>query len=114
MKFENYLGSSIIFSVAIIFLIIGLAQYFSKGPVTFYTGEEPLPRYKYKDIKKWNHGHGIMWIAYSVIVILGAVISIIIGSDNVLILIPMMGSIIVPLPFLIVCHNMMVKKYIYK
>lgn len=45
-------------------IILGIVQYNSKRPVSFWAGKEPPKPEEITDIKAYNHRHGIMWICY--------------------------------------------------
>lgn len=55
--------------IALALLAIGVKQIKSKTPVSFYPGDEAPAENMLKDPKKWNCGHGALWIAYGVIVL---------------------------------------------
>lgn len=112
MKAEDILGLVIILLVAAVMLVLGIVQFTSKRPVTFYTGEKPLDRSRYSNVKKWNRLHGIMWIIYGFIIICGGCIMFMIGSDTPFCVIPFFAAILCPLPLLILCHKKLSKKYI--
>ena len=50
--------------------VIGVKQMKSPTPVSFYPGDEPPSENMLKDLKKWNYGHGILWMAYGIIVLI--------------------------------------------
>lgn len=112
MRAEDIMAVTIIAFVAAVMLIIGLVQFTSKKPVTFYTGEMPLDISRYTNVKKWNHAHGILWMSYGLIIIAGCIAAHLIGSDTPLCVIPYFASILVPLPLMILCHKMLQKRYI--
>lgn len=95
---------------ALIMVGIGLAQFKSKEPVAFYSGEKPPRREKLTDVSAWNKKHGKMWIVYGVIIMISYFISLMIG-DSVWIVIPLCGGVVVPLIFMMRYHNKLKKEY---
>ena len=115
MKAEDIIGLSIYVFVALMIIIIGIFQYRSKKPVSFYTTEDPLPNEKYIDIIKWNHYHGLMFMIYGFIIILGCLLGmLIIKHNDVLSAIVCIVFVIFPLPIVILIHERLKKKYINK
>ena len=98
------------FLVAGIMVILGIVQIRSKKPVGFYTGEKPFAASELSDVHAWNISHGIMWVVYGLIIAGGFIVGAAI-MDSILCLIPIMGSILIPLPVLILVHHCLIKKY---
>ena len=94
---------------AIIFIVLGVIQYKSKKPSGFYTGEQFNPS-EISDIGAWNHRHGIMWILYGSLFPILWGLSFFISSSPMYLLV-FMGIILVPLPFMIVYHHYLEKRY---
>ena len=115
MKTEDIIGLSIYAFVALIIFTIGILQYRSQKPVSFYTTEDPLPSDKYIDIKKWNHLHGLMFMIYGFVIILGCLLGmVIIKHNDVLSAIVCIVFVLFPLPIVILIHEKLKKKYIKK
>ena len=91
-------------------IILGIVQYRSKEPVGFYSGEEPPKREELTDIDAWNKKHGKMWIIYGILIIISYVVSIPI-MDSSLCVIPISGGMLVPIIFIIIYHNKLIKRY---
>lgn len=107
---EDIFGCVIICVVAVVMIIIGIVQYRSKTPVTFYNGEKPYKEEELTDVKAWNNGHGMLWMGYGFAMVLGCVLSIVV-SNNFWATAFLYASILVPLPVMIKCHQLMIKKY---
>ena len=58
-------------AVSLLFAIIGITQIRKTVPVTFYSGEEPPKPEEISDVRAYNTGHGVMWIACGAVLILG-------------------------------------------
>lgn len=104
------LGVVIYGMCAMIMIIIGIVQYRSEEPVWFYTGETPPKKEELTDVGAWNKKHGRMWMIYGLIIILSAIIGCVMG-DSIWCVIPMMSGVCVPLVFMILYHQHLVKKY---
>ncbi|MCR5795603.1 MAG: hypothetical protein K6G61_09725 [Solobacterium sp.] len=63
------LGVSV--AVALLLCIIGITQWRSIHPVTFYSGEEPPKDEEITDIRAYNRKHGLMWITVGLLIVLG-------------------------------------------
>ena len=61
---------------ALIMINIGVFQVTRKMPVTFYTGERIPDVEAVKNVKEWNIKHGIMWIFYGGVIIIGIIAGI--------------------------------------
>lgn len=99
--------------VGLIMICIGFHQYRSDKPAAFWSGETPPASEKVRDVRAWNHKHGMMWIIYGIIIIAGWYISSCMG-DMPYAAIPLMGGVVVPLPLMILRHKLLEKKYIIK
>ena len=111
MNTEMIFGLVIISLVALIMELIGLFQLNKKGePVGFYNLEAPPKKENITDIEKWNKKHGMIWILYGASIELGFWFGYIVPSD-VLAPILLMGGVVIPIPFMIMRHNSLVKKY---
>lgn len=89
--------------VVLVTLGIGIHQYRMKTPATFYTGEKPPAAETLRDVRLWNRRHGLMWIAYAVLVT-GCVVA---GffTPGLWQLLPLTGGVLLPLPFMIAYHE---------
>lgn len=110
MNTEMMFGFIIFLLVALVMVIIGIAQCKSKSPVGFYTGEQPPAEDELTDWKAWNKKHGIMWILFGIVMMLGYCAGAVMG-DTIYSAIPMCGGVIAPLPFMIWNHHRLIKKY---
>lgn len=110
MKAENIIGLAIYVVVALFMVAIGIAQLKSKDPVGFYSGEEPPKAESLTDVCAWNKRHGMMWLIYGIIIFVSYLIGSIIG-ESIWSIIPMMGGVIIPLPFMIWYHHRLMKKF---
>lgn len=95
--------------VALIMAAIGVYQLRSKKPATFYSGEKQLKPEQLTSVDDWNRGHGLMWIGYGLVIILSALpFALNAGKWTVLL---MTAGVMVPIPFLVMLHERMLKKY---
>ena len=58
------IGIVIFALVSMIFVILGIAQYRSKVPVSINTGEKPPREDELTDMTEWNHKHGRNFVIY--------------------------------------------------
>ena len=112
MKSEDIFGTAVFLSVAALMIGIGIYQYRSKKPVTFYTGEEPLPEDRYTDVSGWNKAHGRMWMVYGILIMAGSGAALMIGSETPLCMVPYLAGVLLPLPGMILIHKKLSDKYI--
>ena len=96
--------------VAAVMVGIGIYQVKSRNPVTFYTGEKAPAAYELTDVHGWNKAHGLMWLIYGGIIALGFISASCI-SYTILCIIPIFGSICIPVPVMILTHHKLIKKY---
>lgn len=108
---EFIFGFVIYAFVAIFMTGIGIVQMKSTKPVAFYSGEKPPRAEDVTDVNAWNKRHGLMWIVYGIVILLSYFAGALIG-DSVWAVIPMVGGLVVPLPFMIRCHNRLRKEYL--
>lgn len=112
MNAEFILCFVIYLCVALIMVGIGVSQMKSKTPVTFYSGEKPLEAGELSDVSMWNRKHGIMWVAYGIVIMLsGLAGSFPAGRESLWCLLPMMGGVIVPLVGMIWYHHRLLRAY---
>lgn len=98
---------------ALLMFGIGFCQIKSKKPVGFYSGEKAPTENELSDVNAWNKKHGIMWILYGICIILAWVCGLFIG-DTLLLLISFFIFSLLPVPFMILYHHKLVKKYYIK
>lgn len=111
MNVGTVMGLIIMTIVAIIMITIGVVQYTKKDiPVGFYNVIDPPKKEEISNIEEWNKKHGIIWIVYGICIELGYLLSLIMPIE-ILEIIFSMGGVILPLPFMILRHNYLVKKY---
>lgn len=94
---------------AVTMIVLGIIQYRNKKPSGFYTGETFDPK-EISDITAWNHKHGIMWILYGSLFPILFVVDLLMNSPLVFGFV-MIGVCLVPLPFMIMYHHHLIKKY---
>ncbi len=92
---------------------IGISQVKSKTPVGFYTGVKPPEEKELSDVGAWNRKHGTMWILYGVCIVLSWVCGLFLG-DSLLVLIPFTLGLLLPLPFMILYHRRLIKRYMIR
>ncbi|MGN1176418.1 MAG: hypothetical protein ACI4S1_13280 [Roseburia sp.] len=108
----EYIFGFVIYAFVAIFMMgIGIVQLKSKKPVAFYSGEKPPRAEDVTDVNAWNKKHGLMWIVYAVVIVLSYFAGMLIG-DSVWSVIPMVGGVVVPIPFMIRYHNRLRKEYL--
>ena len=106
--------SGIIFGFcALLMFGIGIFQIKSKKPVEFYSGVEAPDEKELSDVNAWNKKHGIMWILYGICIVLAWVCGLIIGN-SIRLLIPYLICLLLPIPFMILYHHKLIKKYYIK
>lgn len=111
MNAETTIGLVIISVVALIMISIGIFQFTKKDvPVGFYNMTEPPKKEEITDIIQWNKKHGIIWIFYGICMELCFWLAFIIPAE-VLKVVFLIGGIIIPLPFMVIRHRQLVKKY---
>ena len=90
---------------------IGLVQIKSKKPVAFYSGENPPMVENVRDVQAWNKKHGMMWMLYGMVIVLGVVGGLIVGDSPILVVI-YCGSLLLPIVIMVLYHKKLVKDYI--
>ena len=111
MNPEMIMGLVIMSIVALIMLLIGIVQFMKKdGPVGFYNVIDPPKKDEITDIIQWNKKHGAIWIIYGICIELGFWLGYIMPTE-LLEMIFMMGGVVIPLPFMILRHRSLEKKY---
>ena len=106
--------SGVILSLcAVLMFGIGVFQIKSKKPVGFYSGLKAPDEKELSDVNTWNKKHGAMWILYSICIVLAWVCELVI-CDNLLQLISFLICLFLPIPFMILYHHKLIKKYYIK
>lgn len=95
---------------ALIMIAIGIYQWRSKMPATFYSGEKPLDATQLSDVSAWNRKHGMMWILYGIIITGCGCLGFVMGN-NTLFLLPFLGGIIIPPILMALYHEKLKKEY---
>ena len=95
---------------ALIMIGIGVAQFRSRKPVGFYTGEKAPEEKDLSDVSAWNKKHGMMWIVYGGIIVLVYVAGLLIG-ESPLLWVPIVVGLLGPIPVMIWIHHRLVRKY---
>ena len=111
MNTEMIMGFVIISIVAGIMLIIGVCQIAKKDePVGFYNVIDPPQKEEISDITAWNKKHGLIWVIYGICIELGFLLGYAMPLEALEMLF-MIGGIIIPLPFMMIRHHKLEKKY---
>ena len=111
MNAETIMGLVIISLVALVMLTIGIFQLKKKDvPVGFYNLTAPPRKEEITDIIAWNKKHGMIWIIYGICIELGFLLGNVMPT-GMLQMIVMTGGIILPLPFMVMRHKSLEKKY---
>lgn len=111
MNAEMIMGLVIITIVASVMVIIGVTQYCKKDvPVGFYNLIAPPKKEEISDIIKWNKKHGMIWIIYGMCIEVGFLLGYVVPNE-VLEMVFMMGGVVIPLPFMIIAHRNIEKRY---
>lgn len=110
MLAENMIGFFIFLFVACVMIGIGISQVKSKTPVGFYSGEKPPREEELVNVHEWNMKHGIMWISYGIIILIGYFIGMFIGN-SLWSAVPMCGGVILPIIWMIWYHHTLIKQY---
>lgn len=107
----NIIGAVIVTIVALIMVLLGVSQFRTKDkPVGFYNVIDPPKKEEITDITMWNRKHGMIWIVYGICIELGFWMGFLM-TNEILQMIFMMGGVLVPLPFMVIRHRMLEKKY---
>jgi len=110
MSAENMIGFFIFLFVAFIMIAIGISQVKSNTPVGFYSGEKPPREEELINVHEWNVKHGMMWISYGIIMLVGYFIGALIG-DSIWSAIPMCGGVVLPIIGMVWYHHKLIKMY---
>lgn len=108
---ESIICFSIYLLVALIMTGIGISQLRSSTPVAFYSGEKPPEEKALSDAAAWNKKHGMMWVAYGMVILLSCVAGILTGMESVWGLVLMAGGVLVPIPVMCRLHNRLIRMY---
>lgn len=96
--------------VSAIMVGLGISQLKSESPVGFYTGEKPPQKENLINVTEWNKKHGIMWIAYGIIIMLSWLAGFFMG-DTIWSVVPLCIGIILPLIIMILYHHKLIRQY---
>ena len=114
MRMEQAVISGVILGFcALLMFAIGIYQMKSKKPVGFYTGEKAPDEKELSDVSAWNKRHGMMWILYGLCIVSAWGIGLFM-DDSLTRLIPLLGFLLLPLPFMVLYHHRLMKKYFIK
>lgn len=114
MRAEEVITIIIWFLVSLVFFGIGITQQKSKEPVAFYSGEKPPKAEELTDVKKWNTGHGKLWITFAIVLdITGALIvfGLRVIDNDILKAVLFLALIIFEIGWLIFGHEKLIDKY---
>lgn len=95
---------------AILMTAIGVSQIKSGEPVGFYSGEDIPEAKDLTDVRAWNKKHGMMWILYSIVLMLAWCAGYFLGG-GVPGVIAMCAGLFLPLPVMALCHKKLKKLY---
>ncbi len=79
-------------------------------PVGFYNVVEPPKKEEISDINAWNKKHGMIWILYGICIEVGFLLGMLMILEAFQ-MIFMGGGIVFPLPFMVMAHKKLEKKY---
>lgn len=97
--------------VAVVMITIGISQFCTKNnPVGFYNVIDPPKKEEISDVIQWNKKHGFMWIIYGICIELGFWLGYVMPIE-LLEMFFMMGGVFIPLPFMVIGHRKLEKKY---
>lgn len=106
--------SGIIFGLcALLMFGIGISQIKSRKPAGFYSGVKAPDEKEISDVNAWNKKHGAMWILYGICIVFAWVCELVTGG-GILMLVPFFICLLLPIPFMALYHNKLVKKYYIK
>ena len=104
------IGLPIYFLTSLFMIDIGIAQLKSKDPVGFYSGEKPPKKEALTDVAAWNRKYGRMWVVYGAVILLSFFGGAAVG-DSLRSVVPMLGGVLCPIPFMIRYHHILLKRY---
>ena len=109
---ELIFGMCIYIFVALIMIGVGFSMFFGKKPTGFYTGGPFYKPEEIKDVKKWNHKHGIQWFIYGGLIIISSFIPLFVSFP----LVEGIPALVIMLyiPVLVLHHHYLCKKYLIK
>lgn len=111
MDYGMIMGLVVISIVSLIMILIGVLQFVKKDvPVGFYNIIDPPKKDEITDIIQWNRKHGVIWIMYGICIELGFWLGYLMPVE-ILEMIFMMGGVIIPLPFMVLRHRSLERKY---
>ena len=111
MSSESIIALVIISIVAFIMLLIGIVQVSRKeAPVGFYNLIAPPKSEEISNIPAWNIKHGLLWIIYALCIEAGYWLGYFAPTDILQAILAGAG-VVLPLPIMVICHIMLVKKY---
>lgn len=97
--------------VAVVMITIGISQFCTKNnSVGFYNVIDPPKKEEIFDVIQWNKKHGFMWIIYGICIELGFWLGYVMPIE-LLEMFFMMGGVFIPLPFMVIGHHKLEKKY---
>ena len=94
--------------VAMIFTGLGIWVWRKKEPANFWTGQELKPG-EIRDVRKYNHALGLMWIGFSVLIWITAIVGSVFGGMTGTVC--MIACFVIGIPMLPVTYNVIYKKY---
>lgn len=71
---------------------------------------KPPKKEEISDVLEWNRQHGIIWITYGICLELGWWLGYVVPLESLEIVFAMSG-VVIPLPFMIMRHHTLEKKY---
>ncbi len=67
----NPLSTIIVIALSVALIVTGWRTRSEKDPTGFYPWQDPPGRFQLTDVKGWNNFHGIMWMVYGALIIVG-------------------------------------------
>jgi len=105
-------GVVIVTLVGLVMVVIGVCQWIKRDePVGFYNLTSPPRKEDITDVSEWNKKHGVIWILYGLCIELGFWAGYSVKGSALEVLF-MLGGVLIPLPFMVMRHKRLEKRYI--
>jgi len=105
-------GVVIVTLVGLVMVVIGVCQWIKRDePVGFYNLTSPPRKEDITDVSEWNKKHGVIWILYGLCIELGFWTGYFVRESALEVLF-MLGGVLIPLPFMVMRHKRLEKRYI--
>ena len=107
----NPLSTVIVLVLATALIVIGWRTRNEQDPTNFYPWEDGPSKFQLKEVKGWNNMHGIMWMIYGALIIIGWGLDYLffnqVGRIGIAIIVAALGGFAV----VVLVHHICVKKY---